>query len=356
MRIRGRARISRAAGNRMPAAHSIPGAMSKNLSLCAVAVVVGGCALEELEELEEHGTISSFILPVSDCDDPLVCPGNSDLMGVLGPYELDATGTTDSQRGFRIIGMTHGGQTVTALDVGGASVRVTRAAGIFTGPGVLGLTLRLRHSKGREFDLVIDDYLTSKVPYYAGGSPDIDGYHVSYTEVGTHDTRNLCPYATAVDDGFVGTWAVFWKGDRFDPDTGQIFASGAGVGSWFNLSCAGEAPIKMLRARTGGAVAPLSPVDQRQATLNMFTASYCGPGGKRYTELGQAIAWSDLSGPSQMGAASVEAIWDEDGAVCLDEPRLFDLDEIACGNPIPKCTAAEVGQWQLSGWLLSGNP
>lgn len=337
----------------MPAAHSIPGAMSKNLSLCAVVVVFGGCALEELEE---RGTISSFLVPVSDCDDPLICPGNSDLMGVLGPYELDETGTKYSKRGFRIIGMTHGGQTVTDLDVDGASVRVTRPAGIFTGGGVLGLTLRVQHSKGRQFDLVIDDYLTSKVPYYAGGPPDIDGYHVTYTEVGTHDTRNLCPYATAVDDGFVGTWAVFWKGDRFNPATGQIFASGAGVGSWFNLSCAGEAPIKMLRARTGDAVAPLSPVAQRQATLNMFTASYCGPTGQRFTKLGQAIAWSDLSGPSEMGEASVEAIWGKNGAVCLNDPRMFNPDEIACDNPIPMCTAADIAQWPLHGWLLSGNP
>lgn len=330
--------------------------MSNKLALCAVAVVFGGCALEEPEEPEEIGTISSFVLPVKDCDDPLVCPGNSDLIGVLGPYELDATGIRSSKRGFRIVGMTHGGQTVTALHVDGASVRVTRPAGIFTGPGVLGLTLRIRHSTGKQFDLVVDDYLTSKVPYYAGGAPDIDGYHVSYTEVGTHDTRNLCPYATATDDGFVGTWAVFWKGDRLNPDTGEIFASNAAVGSWFNLSCAGEAPIKMLRARTGGAVAPASPVDQRQATLNMFTASYCGPTGKRYTKLGQAIAWSDLSGPSEMGAASVEAIWDQSGAVCLDEPRLFAPAEIDCGVPIPRCTAADIGQWWLNGWLLSGNP
>jgi hypothetical protein len=331
--------------------------------LCLVALVFGGCGVEELggeelggEELGGEGLGGVSAQLGADCD-PLVCPGNSDLLAVLGFYELDATGAKSSPRGFRIASMTHNGSPVTQLEVPGARLQATTAAGVISGPNLIGLKLTVKHKSGKAFDLLIDDYLTSKVPYYAGGSPDIEGYHILYGEAGEHITKEPCPYETYVDGSVSGSWAVFWKGDRYDPDTGEIFASNAQVGPWFNISCAGEAAIKMLRTRTGGAVAPLGAVAQRQATLNMFTASYCGPTGQRYTKLGQAIAWSDLSGPSQAGAVeSYEAVWSETGAVCLDVPRLFDPAEIPCYAAIPRCTAADIGGWAQLGWLLSGNP
>ena len=324
--------------------------MSKNLSLCAVAVVLGGCALEE----PAVGSASSALVPEDDCN-PLICPGNSDLIGVFGPNELDATGAKASERGFVLDGMTHGGLPVLGFEVLGASLRVKTAAGSFTGPGVLGLTMTVHHESGQVFEIQIDDYLTSKVPYYAGGSPDIDGYHLRYHEPETH-WKEACPYTT-YDEGVAGNWAVFWKGDRIDPIAGKIVASNAKVGPWFNISCAGAAEVKMLRAHTGGAVAPLGLVAQRQATLNMFTASYCGPIGKRFTKLGQAITWSDLSGPSVIGAgATVEAVWSADRAVCLDEPRLVDLSDVQCGFTIPSCAATVLVDWPLQGWLLSGTP
>lgn len=329
--------------------------MSRSCSVIAVAVVFGGCAIEEVVEPEGgdelEGVSGQALL---DCN-PLVCPGNSDLLAALGPYELDATGGKISSRGFRITGMQLNGLPVTNLAIPGASLRATTAAGIHSGPNLIGLRLTVGHESGQAFDLVIDSYLTSKVPYYAGGSPDIEGFRILYGESGTRITKELCPYTTHYDGGVAGTWAVFWKGDRYAPKTGKIFASNAAVGPWFNISCAGEAPIKMLRARTGGAVAPLSPVGQRQATLNMFTAAYCGPSGERYTKLGKSIAWSDLSGPSAIGAvASHEAVWSEAGAECISMPRMVTLAEINCS--IPKCTAADLGAWQADGWLLSGNP
>lgn len=322
-------------------------------SWCVVAGVAlgsGGCGVDEIGV----ESVASPLLPppVEDCD-PLVCPGNSDLLALLGPYELDEAGIQASSRGFRIASMSRYGQQVTSIEIAGASLRATLWNGVvLTGGGLIGLNLRLEYQGSQFYDLVIDDYLTSKVPFYAGGAPAIDGYHIVYNETGMHQTRELCPYAK-VDAGVTSTWAVFWKGDRFEPETGRIFASNGRVGRWFNLSCAGEAPIKMLRARTGGAVAPGSPVAQRQATLNMFTASYCGP-GKRYTELGQALEWSDLSGPSQMGqVSSFEAVWDEGGAVCLDVPRMVTKAEVECA--IPACTKPEIDLWFLHGWLRSGN-
>jgi hypothetical protein len=111
----------------------------------------------------------------------------------------------------------------------------------------------------------------------------------------------------------------------------------------------------MLRTRTGGAVAPLSPVDQRKATLNFFMAAYCGPDGDRYTKLGRPIAWSDLSGPNEIGlVVTYEAVWGPNGAVCLNTPRMVSKQRVAC--KIQSCKEDVIDNWPAHGWLLSGNP
>ncbi len=333
-------------------------------SLCVVALVLVGCAAGE-----PGVEIVAAQLGSDDCE-LLNCPGNSNLMGVLAPYELHETGAEFSSRQLRISGMWRYGQPVTAIEVLGASLRATTGLGTLQGGGLIGLRMRLEHESGQMFELRIDSYLTAKVPYYnyVGAPSEIEGFHIVYRVVGERREQELCPYATHDDAGVNGTWAVFWKGDRYDPETGHIFASDDQVGPWFNISCAGEATIKMLRTKTGGAVAPASPVERRQATLNMFTASYCGPTGplvttnnQPFTMLGQPLVWNDLYAPNQLGAVeSYEAVWDESGAVCLTTPRHVPLADIDCGHEIPSCgeTAAseQIANWDSYGWLLSANP
>lgn len=342
-------------------------------SWCVFALVLGGCGAEGAEEV---GWVSAQV-GGSDCD-RLNCPGNSGLMGVLRPYELDRTGLQLSSRRMRLAGLEFGdvGIDLANFGVSGTSIHVQTAAKVLTGAGVVGLKLILAHEPENQppqtYELYIEDY--TRVPYYVdGGDGAFWGYHIVYGLPGQEVLQELCPYQEYDPDHEVAaTWAVFWQGDRYDPDTGQIFASGEQVGPWFNLSCAGEATIKMLRTRTGGAVDPASPVAQRQATLNMFTAAYCGPGGPRitkygvpFTTLGQPIAWSDLSGPQEIeegGVSSYEAAWDEHGAVCLRTPRKAGVKakDVLCSNKqpkmIPSCTAADIESWQAEGWLLSGTP
>lgn len=329
-----------------------------------LALVLVGCGAEPL------GEVAAPLEPADDCD-LLNCPGNSNLLGVLAPYELDETGDMFSSRGLRISGIWRQGEPLAAFRVTGTSPRAMTATApvkTYKGFGLVGLKLRLEHTGGQQYDLRIVEYLSGKVPYYTGGA-EIEGYYILYQEVGSPTLqRELCPYASHFDAGVKGTYAVFWKGDRYDPETGEIYKSDEAVGPWFNISCAGEATIKMLRTKTGGAVNPDSPVEQRQATLNMFTASYCGPRGplltthgQPFTKLGQPIAWNDLSGPNQIGdVSSYEAVWNEDGAVCLTDPRKVDRGKINCGHEIKSCgtapTAEMIMNWDSHGWLLSGNP
>jgi hypothetical protein len=312
-----------------------------------VALALGGCAVDKMEGISVYsGEI--------DCD-PLVCPGNSDLLGLLGPYELDQTGAQVSSRGWRITDVKLKGGTVTGFHVAGATLHAADADGPKTGAGLAGLQLTLQHTGtdgGQTVELQVIE-ATDVLSYAGVPNHHVQGFHVNYNIVGGARGK-LCPYSTS-DQGITDDWVVFWKGDRLDPVTGQIFASDSAVGPWFNLSCAGEAPIKMLRAGAGGAVAPGSPVDQRQATLNMFTASYCGATGRRYTRLGQRLAWTDVSSGRPIGTvSSYEAVWTAGVAACLGTPRMVDRSEVQCEIPI--CSRSMIENWQSAGWLLSGNP
>jgi hypothetical protein len=74
-------------------------------------------------------------------------------------------------------------------------------------------------------------------------------------------------------------------------------------------------------------------IAERQAMLKMFTADYCGA-GRSFTVDGQDLHYGDANhwypgtpsldhsgGVIPSGTGSVEALWDDKGAVCLDEPR-----------------------------------
>jgi hypothetical protein len=82
---------------------------------------------------------------------------------------------------------------------------------------------------------------------------------------------------------------------------------------------------------------------ERQATLRMVTADYCGT-GHSFTVNGTPVAWRDAAGLVEpIGKENViEALWDADGAICLTKPRHADLDEVAaeCGE-IEPCNGTE---------------
>jgi hypothetical protein len=227
---------------------------------------------------------------------------------------------------------------------------------------LIGTTIRVRHASGKAYDMQLEQYFP--VPFYDTTRPiEIIGYMITYQEVGVSGVPpyDLCRYKEPdLASNGERTWAVFWKGDRYKPGTAEIFASGPGkeaeghVGDWFNLSCAGEATIKMLRNEVGEAVAPATPVTARQATLNMFIAKYC-PDPTRYTVLGQHLSWEDRWTDNQLGDIwGIEAVWDESGAVCLDTPRMVKREDVKCD--IPHCGRDQLLHFGKYGYLKSGNP
>jgi len=320
--------------------HSI-GGMRWTLGL----LVVAGCAVEDLATVES---------PLISCDaNPLTCPGNTSIFVGMGFNEFDETRLTSSPRGFRVISVSHGGHAVPTFTAIGARIHAVRDdAMALDGPTAVGIVARIEHKPtNKQYDLTVHSY--TYVPFYAGGTPEIIGYYITYREVGTRESFDLCKYAVD-EDGFQGTWAVFSKGDRVDPTTGVITATNGAVGPWVEIGCAGDATVKMQRARAAGSVAPWTPQGLRQADLWFFTASYCGA-GHSYTEVGQEIEWTDGFEPHAITSlSSYEAVWNETGAVCLKVPRLVENSEVSCAPP--SCTKDQILNYNKYGYILSANP
>jgi hypothetical protein len=197
--------------------------------------------------------------------------------------------------------------------------------------------------------------------------------------------------------------ALVFRGDRYNTVAKTVSAAAPDDG-WFNLACAGTAMAKMHLLRhtaagglTHGAETHPTTIPQRQAMLKMLTADYCGD-GRSFTVNGHPLVYGDVRGwypwaprppldledPAQV--ASFEAIWTENGAVCLDQPRAFPAfaiqdhcrqarrntalssrlqpadglalsrgSELAIrADPIPPC--GNTRHWSKRGYAVSANP
>jgi hypothetical protein len=135
--------------------------------------------------------------------------------------------------------------------------------------------------------------------------------------------------------------ALIFTGDRYDADHETVKLPNQPDDQdalWFNIACAGTAIAKMhLLRHTVAGSAPASPpsITQRQAVLKMLAADYCGTGMPLFTRNGHPLQYSfyqpswvsappALPQPTLSNALSLDAIWNQDGAVCINTARLED--------------------------------
>jgi len=180
----------------------------------------------------------------------------------------------------------------------------------------------------------------------AGGAP-VASYALVYPDVDALlGKRNVC---TGDLTDTLATAAVVLGGETYDLDSKTVQAN---KDRWLTIGCAGSAAAKLRLMNYG----PQSDFDgegnpatvaQRQATLKMLTADYCGD-GTSYTANGTPLAWENAEGTvattTKLGAR--EAVWTANGALCLEATRLADAD-VACG--LPSCESLKdplaVGEW-----------
>ncbi|MDC0667379.1 ADYC domain-containing protein [Nannocystis radixulma] len=222
------------------------------------------------------------------------------------------------------------------LDVVGDALVLRDARGAaVAGEALVGTRIVLA-KKGRPYATVM---IAShdRVTRWAEGSPEVDAYGLVYID-GNHIERNVC---TGYHDSPRAPIALVLGGETYDLDAKEVRPDAEG---WFSIACAGSAAAKLSLLGYGPQSSDTTP-DQRQATLKMITADYCG-GGHSYTENGTPIQWENVQGTVGLTAepAGIEAVWTAAGALCVDQTRIADT-EIEC--QLPRCGAYDLsdGEW-----------
>lgn len=274
--------------------------------------------------------------------------------------------------GFHIVNFRKG-PTTYQLDVAGGEIR-----GIHTGGGLPLLGADVINSiitvtnGTRTWYIRINAY-TNMLQYWAG-TGYVPAYHLVYWRNDPIEPGwvNVCndPPAVTLDPQWQGgheTYALLIDDERYNREEIAVEEDDADAQGWFNIACAGTALAKMVllhadpKIPEGTSTTP-SPYyttkAQRTATLKMLTADYFGK-GYSFTEPHQDLWWLSTMGwhslvPPQNNS-NHEAIWNENGARCLNTPRLHNhptvdvyvaMEAYIAGtdfDPIPSCDEVPPG-------------
>ena len=180
-------------------------------------------------------------------------------------------------------------------------------------------------------------YSRSTVPSWAEGTRPISVYAIA--DITGLTPTSICPGADAN-----AAAVTILHGETYDSELKQVDQIGS---QWITLACIDEAAAKMKRLgySPGGEMPDTyqpASVAQRNATLKMITADFCGT-GESFTAHGTKLRWDNAGHtiiPPQpiMLAGPIEAVWDEHGAMCIGEARLGNEADILQACPsLPDC-------------------
>jgi hypothetical protein len=235
---------------------------------------------------------------------------------------------------------------------------------------------------GYVIEIVPEPTALKTTSFWIGADADdmVPTYKLQYRPL---DAPEDAPFEPVCDEWLGEGHAIVFQGDGYDAASISVFDD-PWSGRWFNIACLGGTLSKMhlLRHTAAGSTATYqTEIGERQAVLKMLTADYCGLGqGHTFTENGTRLNYITSRGwhipglaPDLFGITdSVDALWDEDGLVCLNYPRLAPwgglatnllLADIAstCSYPsmfdIPHCEDVhDRAYWGGLGYVMSTNP
>lgn len=291
------------------------------------------------------------------------CGGNSPYVNLLGTGvpidELSLDGLT-SDEGVRL-----DPASLVAPRCGGGRLRIELEAGKLVGVAPTGDRCSGNRLVGATFEVTIGGAALQTIVIADVGRTwawdrqqqrwrnDLETYTLEALPMaGSLDTRPtpLCrvdqPWLDAdnVDDTAVGSdlgrhahAAVLVIGETYDRATARV--EQVASPRWFNFACQGSALAKMRMLGYDPTAGDTTP-GQRQATLQMITARY--QGGRSYTEQGTPIIWVNRHGPPPRAAlGELEAVWSDEGAVYVSEPRACAVDP---GSALCQQARAVAGQ------------
>lgn len=211
------------------------------------------------------------------------------------------------------------------------------------GNQLIGSTLLLQVDTGLVLPVILSGH--ELVDSWASNGQPVHAYALVYLDLQGLEQQSICK-GTLVDP--LQAAVVVLAGERYDQESKTVIPNQNG---WVTLACAGSAAAKMALLGYGPNAAfddgsgPPS-VAERQSTLKMLTADYCGD-GESYTIDGTPLHWENQSGTvvEETTPGAFEAIWTADGAVCLDTPRVVERGEVSCTLPSCEAFSLDDGEW-----------
>lgn len=235
-------------------------------------------------------------------------------------------------------------------------------------------------------------YIESYELWYDGPYPS----PLTHPTTPIHPAQPLCPQ---LDEPWLGEHkmdAAVFEGEIYHQADLSFENTAPGEGGWFNIACARSATLKQLFTRRTPLARPFGSGivngAQRKSILRAWTGDYCGT-GETFTTTGVPLlvrdklgtiptdhdaSWSDAEAAA--GEITYEAVWDEHGAVCINDwrrhqyvagnPKVHDESavtaaQVRCekvGHPLPSCQSliptfpiAPVG-WQTLGKIFTAFP
>ena len=317
---------------------------ARSALLVYLTFTVGGC--DEATTPEDDGEFRAGA--VSTGCSTWRCGYNAARINGESLTELHEGGTANAD-GVKIVGF------VAPLGVLGYKLSVVNDRFVAKGPlgtlqgdALLGGTILIKLRSGLVVPVIIAG--NESLPSWAAGAAPVTAYTLVYADPSNPTGKSNVCSGTLVDPLTAAVTLI--GGETYDEAKKTV---NTGMTGWFTLACAGSASAKMKLMNYG----PSSDFDghghaatpqQRQATLKMITADYCGT-GVSYTATGTPLHWANTSGTIAPATDAVlgefEAAWGPQGALCLDTPRRPDL-AAALGCAVPACTAAhlDAGEWQ----------
>jgi hypothetical protein len=273
---------------------------------------------------------------------PWECGSNGPwLGGNIVFHELAADGTPNDV-GLKLDDFRSSSNVHLTLDVQGDELIGRTGSVELRRQGLVGAVLTLSRAAvqgSREvWELTIKEVSKTELWVDPVSQTSVPVYHFTYQQLGTgspKDTPDLCQPPKELDPRWssLGGMALIFRGDRYDAATKTVTEVG-GHTPWFNIACAGTTVAKMHLLRhtwAGSDPQHTTTVDQRQAVLKMLTGDYCGSGDS-FTVNGHPLLytyakpWQPVQ-PSPIdwtSVATIDAVWDQTGAVCMNVPRMVD--------------------------------
>jgi ADYC domain len=328
--------------------------MKAHVALCIFLV---GCVADPPALGETESSLK--IAPGDGCTS-WECGSNSPIIAAVDFWDLSESLNVSNSRGYKVtwFGM-RDENTFLALvpDVQNGVLQATLGAHTTTDPAVISKTLWrvVNTADNKTYELVVGG--VTSTPWWAPAATDFGGptppavaYHLGWREylpnwLASPDPviRKYGPPITPVcgenpeGTGMANFTAVLFDGDWIDADNIKVLGEKA---NWFNIGCAGHALAKqhltgMTKASAYRLYRTAPSINQRTASLKMITGDYCGL-GHPFTFAGQPLRWNipDLTAATPyrykstksllpLGQVQVlEARWNQNGATCLNTPRV----------------------------------